>query len=75
MNENSINSFCTIKKCSTRYSESTTPYSYIPHVPTLFSQWLVNDRMRSKCKATGLQTAISPKIYLLVVISASMLKK
>ena len=67
MNENSVNSFCPIKNVVLDSESLPTPYSYIPYVPTFFSV-LVNDRMGSKCKATGLQTVISPKIDLLVVI-------
>ena len=69
MNENSVNSFCPIKNVVLDSESLPTPYSYIRYVPTFFSV-LVNDRMGSKCKATGLQTAISPKIYLLVVFPA-----
>ena len=69
MDENSVNSFCTIKNVVLDSEYLPTPYSYIRYVPTFFSV-LVNDRMGSKCKVTGLQTAISPKIYLLVVIPA-----
>ena len=69
MNENSINSFYAIKNLVLDSESIPTPYSYIPYVPTFFSV-IVNDRVGSKCKATGWQTAISPKIYLLVVIPA-----
>ena len=74
MNENSISSFCAIKNVvldiqNQQHLTATFPMSQ----PSFL--WLVNDRVGSKCKATGLQTAISPKIYLLVVIPAREFQK